>query len=152
MFLPNAKIISSELSFHSNLLSLCFSSLFHGIGQPSDGPMGISVALTPSTHTVTVSKSMITNASFRTKKLPGICTLSITNFCYINYRFHYSSTLLSINTPKKGIKIFVIFDVDFTNIKFICSLNEFEHRNKAQLLPTSVTKIHDDHDHPPFQN
>lgn len=40
-------------------------------GQPSDGPMGISVALTPSTHTVTVSKSMITNASFRTKKLPG---------------------------------------------------------------------------------
>lgn len=40
-------------------------------GLPSDGPMGISVALTPSTHTVTVSKSMITNASFRTKKLPG---------------------------------------------------------------------------------
>lgn len=33
--------------------------------------MGISVALTSSTHTVTVSKSMITNASFRTKKLPG---------------------------------------------------------------------------------
>ncbi|XP_058055386.1 hyccin isoform X2 [Anopheles bellator] len=39
-------------------------------GQPSDGPMGISVALTPATTTVTVSKSMITNASFRTKKLP----------------------------------------------------------------------------------
>ncbi|XP_055687832.1 hyccin isoform X2 [Lutzomyia longipalpis] len=39
-------------------------------GQPSDGPMGISVALTPSTTTVTVSKSMITNASFRAKKLP----------------------------------------------------------------------------------
>lgn len=41
-------------------------------GQPSDGPMGLSVALTPSTNTVTtaVSKSMITNASFRTKKLP----------------------------------------------------------------------------------
>uniref|UniRef100_A0A1B0CU24 Uncharacterized protein n=1 Tax=Lutzomyia longipalpis TaxID=7200 RepID=A0A1B0CU24_LUTLO len=41
-------------------------------GQPSDGPMGISVALTPSTTTVTVSKSMITNASFRAKKLPEI--------------------------------------------------------------------------------
>lgn len=40
-------------------------------GQPSDGPMGISVALTPATTTVTVSKSMITNASFRAKKLPG---------------------------------------------------------------------------------
>ncbi|EDV54965.1 hyccin [Drosophila erecta] len=41
-------------------------------GQPNDGPMGLSVALTPSTTTVTtsVSKSMITNASFRTKKLP----------------------------------------------------------------------------------
>ncbi|KAJ9590630.1 hypothetical protein L9F63_016341, partial [Diploptera punctata] len=40
-------------------------------GQPSDGPMGISVALSPATTTVTtVNKSMITNASFRTKKLP----------------------------------------------------------------------------------
>lgn len=40
-------------------------------GQPSDGPMGISVALSPAVTTVTtVSKSMITNASFRTKKLP----------------------------------------------------------------------------------
>lgn len=44
-------------------------------GQPSDGPMGISVALTPATATVTVSKSMITNASFRTKKLPGMCMI-----------------------------------------------------------------------------
>lgn len=33
--------------------------------------MGLSVALTPATTVVTVSKSMITNASFRTKKLPG---------------------------------------------------------------------------------
>lgn len=41
-------------------------------GQPSDGPIGISVALSPATATATVSKSMITNASFRTKKLPGI--------------------------------------------------------------------------------
>ncbi|KAM0734432.1 Hyccin [Formica fusca] len=39
-------------------------------GQPSDGPIGISVALSPATATPTVSKSMITNASFRTKKLP----------------------------------------------------------------------------------
>ncbi|XP_055917942.1 hyccin isoform X2 [Eupeodes corollae] len=40
-------------------------------GQPSDGPMGLSVALTPSTNAAPiVSKSMITNASFRTKKLP----------------------------------------------------------------------------------
>ncbi|XP_046399028.1 protein FAM126B isoform X2 [Ischnura elegans] len=41
-------------------------------GQPSDGPMGISVAISPATpvSVATVSKSMITNASFRTKKLP----------------------------------------------------------------------------------
>lgn len=39
-------------------------------GQPSDGPMGISVALTPSTTSAPLSKTFITNASFRTKKLP----------------------------------------------------------------------------------
>ncbi|XP_026478712.1 hyccin [Ctenocephalides felis] len=39
-------------------------------GQPSDGPMGISCAISPASTTVTVSKTMITNASFRTKKLP----------------------------------------------------------------------------------
>lgn len=42
--------------------------------------MGISVALTPATTVVTVSKSMITNASFRTKKLPGEFTLNLTLF------------------------------------------------------------------------
>ncbi|KAK0174468.1 hypothetical protein PV327_010234 [Microctonus hyperodae] len=39
-------------------------------GQLNDGSMGISVALSPATTTPTISKSMITNASFRTKKLP----------------------------------------------------------------------------------
>ncbi|XP_039442053.1 hyccin isoform X2 [Culex pipiens pallens] len=48
-------------------------------GQPSDGPMGISVALTPATTTVTVSKSMITNASFRTKKLPDDLEVEFVN-------------------------------------------------------------------------
>ncbi|CRK96204.1 CLUMA_CG009632, isoform A [Clunio marinus] len=46
-------------------------------GQPSDGPMGISVALTPATNVVTMSKSMITNASFRTKKLPDDIPIQI---------------------------------------------------------------------------
>lgn len=54
-----------------NIFSIC------NTGQPSDGPMGISVALTPSTTVVTVSKSMITNASFRTKKLPGELKLTL---------------------------------------------------------------------------
>ncbi|CAN8005263.1 unnamed protein product, partial [Ixodes hexagonus] len=39
-------------------------------GHPSEGPMGISVAISPTTSTTTVSKAIITNASFRTKKLP----------------------------------------------------------------------------------
>lgn len=60
----------SGMKLSSNL-NCNFLNLFLRLGQPSDGPMGISVALTPSTTTVTVSKSMITNASFRTKKLPG---------------------------------------------------------------------------------
>lgn len=41
-------------------------------GQPAEGPMGISVAISPTTSTTTVSKAIITNASFRTKKLPGL--------------------------------------------------------------------------------
>lgn len=39
-------------------------------GHPGEGPMGISVAISPTTSTTTVSKAIITNASFRTKKLP----------------------------------------------------------------------------------
>ena len=43
-------------------------------GQPSDGPMGINVALSPtsstSATTAGISKIAITNASFRTRKLP----------------------------------------------------------------------------------
>uniref|UniRef100_A0A0K8S784 Hyccin n=1 Tax=Lygus hesperus TaxID=30085 RepID=A0A0K8S784_LYGHE len=38
--------------------------------QITDNPMGISLAISPATTTSSVSKSMITNASFRTKKLP----------------------------------------------------------------------------------
>ncbi|CAL1266280.1 unnamed protein product [Larinioides sclopetarius] len=38
-------------------------------GQPIDGPMGISVALSPTTVVSSVSRA-ITNASFRAKKLP----------------------------------------------------------------------------------
>ncbi|XP_044017778.1 hyccin-like isoform X2 [Aphidius gifuensis] len=40
------------------------------IGQASDNSLGVDVALSPAAATPTISKSMITNASFRTKKLP----------------------------------------------------------------------------------
>ncbi|XP_044586190.1 hyccin isoform X2 [Cotesia glomerata] len=39
-------------------------------GLLGDASLGMSVALSPATTTPTISKSMITNASFRTKKLP----------------------------------------------------------------------------------
>ena len=48
--------------------------------------MGISVALSPATTTVTMSKSMITNASFRTKKLPGE---NSTNRFILHHPSHY---------------------------------------------------------------
>lgn len=54
-------------------------------GQPGEGPMGISVALSPATATPTVSKSMITNASFRTKKLPGEYTIDLSS------SYHYGT-------------------------------------------------------------
>ncbi|XP_022190678.2 hyccin [Nilaparvata lugens] len=53
----------------TNAIKNCCSHFMHA-GQTSDAPMGISMAISPATNTTTVSKSMITNASFRTKKLP----------------------------------------------------------------------------------
>ncbi|RZF34354.1 hypothetical protein LSTR_LSTR008893 [Laodelphax striatellus] len=53
----------------TNAIKNCCSHFMHA-GQASDAPMGISMAISPATNTTTVSKSMITNASFRTKKLP----------------------------------------------------------------------------------
>lgn len=58
--------------------------------------MGISMAVSPSTNTVTVSKSMITNASFRTKKLPGTSSLCIemalsSNFDLFSIPLFYTS-------------------------------------------------------------
>lgn len=46
-------------------------------GQPSDGSIGICAALSSVTTTPTISKSMITNASFRTKKLPDDIPIQI---------------------------------------------------------------------------
>ncbi|WAR09928.1 HYCCI-like protein [Mya arenaria] len=39
-------------------------------GQPDDGPIGLSLALSPASSNYTLSKTAITNASFRAKKLP----------------------------------------------------------------------------------
>ncbi|KAL4217499.1 hypothetical protein ACF0H5_023948 [Mactra antiquata] len=39
-------------------------------GQPDDGPIGLSLALSPASSSYTLSKTAITNASFRAKKLP----------------------------------------------------------------------------------
>jgi len=42
-------------------------------GQPKDGPMGISIALSPTQGNPAFSKDAITNASFRARRLPGKC-------------------------------------------------------------------------------
>lgn len=64
------------------------SSKIFLLGGSGDAPMGISVALSPATNTTTVSKSMITNASFRTKKLPGLSAVNlihcITDFQHVH--------------------------------------------------------------------
>ena len=39
--------------------------------QGEEGPMGIGLAVSPASSSYTISKTAITNASFRTKKLPG---------------------------------------------------------------------------------
>ncbi|CAH1403625.1 unnamed protein product [Nezara viridula] len=46
-------------------------------GQLTDNPMGISLAISPQTTSTVVSKSIITNASFRTKKLPDDIPIQI---------------------------------------------------------------------------
>lgn len=53
-------------------------------GQPSEAPMGINIAIPPSRNSTSLSKSCITNASFRTKKLPGKNNLSLFNFGLLN--------------------------------------------------------------------
>ncbi|KAG4078815.1 hypothetical protein HA402_015405 [Bradysia odoriphaga] len=78
-------------------------------GQPSDGPMGISVALTPTTSTVTVSKSMITNASFRTKKLPDDIPIQgakddPSQLLAITEELETEPTLANRNTTNRGSK------------------------------------------------
>ena len=45
---------------------------FNPIGQLKDGPMGISIALSPTQGNLAFSKDAITNASFRARKLPGM--------------------------------------------------------------------------------
>ncbi|XP_064540287.1 hyccin [Drosophila montana] len=64
-------------------------------GQPNDGPMGLSIALTPATNTVTtsVSKSMITNASFRTKKLPDDIPIQVQDLTQPQGTQHLASVM-----------------------------------------------------------
>lgn len=66
-------------------------------GQPSDGPMGISIALSPTTNTATISKGIsktaTTNASFRTQKLPDDIPIVIST----------GNSNISQNTPLSAI-------------------------------------------------
>ena len=53
------------------MFNLIFYKFISFLGQPGENSAGIGVAISSSTTSVPMSKSMITNASFRTKKLPG---------------------------------------------------------------------------------
>ena len=66
----------NHLSLYSNQMTNAIrNSILINSDQPSDGPMGINVALSPtststSLTTTGISKIAITNASFKTRKLP----------------------------------------------------------------------------------
>lgn len=65
--------VQIDIMFYS-IRILKIATLFV-LGLPTDNPMGISLAISPQATPSVMSKSMITNASFRTKKLPGIMYL-----------------------------------------------------------------------------
>ena len=65
-------------------------------GQPEDGPMGISIALSPTEHNASFRKDAITNASFRTKRMPGMEPLKETISSYV--REVFVLTVLSLYT------------------------------------------------------
>jgi protein FAM126 len=123
-----------------------FLCVFNISGQPSDGPMGISVALTPVTTTVTVSKSMITNASFRTKKLPGKDSFSL-SILFIEFEFKlYILHLYGVNhrnnfllqTVSQLRYVAKIDSVCLTRFKmkiYKHFLRDFE-REKKKMLPS----------------
>lgn len=74
--------ITKHYSNYCKTLLLSFEKMTNAIrnslqvnpsGGPCDGPMGISIALSPTSNTLTttgISKTAITNASFKTRKLP----------------------------------------------------------------------------------
>lgn len=58
------------------------NSILLNSGQPSDGPMGINVALSPTSNTLTtagIARTAITNASFTTRKLPDDIPIVVSN-------------------------------------------------------------------------
>jgi hypothetical protein len=91
------------------------NSILLNTGQPSDGPMGINVALSPTSNTFTttgIAKTAITNASFKTRKLPDDIPIVVTNTNNTNTAIGASTQLGSINeeneevvekTIKKGV-------------------------------------------------
>lgn len=72
------------MNIYSRLIFFWCSKILY-LGGSGDAPMGISVALSPATNTTTVSKSMITNASFRTKKLPGLFAVFYTFILHLHF-------------------------------------------------------------------
>ena len=66
---------------------------FNPLSQLKDGPMGISIALSPTQGNLAFSKDAITNASFRARKLPGV--FEVVSILFVNiYSFSLFSCVL----------------------------------------------------------
>ena len=52
-------------------------------GQPYDGPMGVSITITPAHILSNLHRKAITNASFRTEKLPGKFLVACSSSTYL---------------------------------------------------------------------
>lgn len=68
--------------------------------QLKDGPMGISIALSPTQGNLAFSKDAITNASFRARKLPGMLFF----FYYTEFIIFDCSTFASPYFPRSMMK------------------------------------------------
>jgi hypothetical protein len=76
------------------------NSILLNSGQPSDGPMGINVALSPTSNPLTttgIAKTAITNASFKTRKLPDDIPIVVSNVNNTNTAIGASTQLGAIN-------------------------------------------------------
>ena len=115
------------------------SLLYNPSGQPKDGPMGISIALSPTQGSPTFSKTAITNASFRTKRLPGKVSAHCKRACL------YLIANVTILKSVSGIYILVTNSKEVDHaVQWKVIKSQFEsqrplrHLSSSQLIPQVI--------------